>query len=122
MNAGLFGSSSPTSSAIHDLGSQRAALPPHPSSPAAYAVHFGSATGLPQSTTANSWGSSQPTSNVIGAGRYIPYPTRRPTPVSQSSPMGYNNAAAANAAAAAAHAAVAAVAASAHPLIYSLSQ
>jgi len=122
MSAGLFGSS-PTTSALHDLGSQRAALPPHPSSPAAYALHFGNANGLSQSATATTWGSSQPTSNVIGAGRYIPYPTRRPTPASNSSQMGYNNAAAANAAAAAAaHAAVAAVAASAHPLIYSLPQ
>jgi len=128
LNGSLF-SSSPTG--LHDLGSQRTSLPPHPSSPAAYAMHFGTTGGLTQSSSATTWGSSPLTistncqtasNNVIGAGRYIPYPTRRPSPGSNSTQMGFNGAAAANAAAAAAHAAAAAAAAASQGVYYSFPQ
>jgi len=114
-NGNLFGSS-PTG--ILDLGSPRSSLPPHPASP--FALNFGNG-------NANTWGGSTlgncPTSSgVIGAGRYIPYPTRRPSPGSNSSQMGFNGAAAANAAAAAAHAAAAAAAVAGQGLYYSFPQ
>lgn len=127
----LFGSS-PTG-ALHDLGSQRNSLPTLPTSPAAFGmpIHFGNSASLTQSSTSNTWGSVPFTisnncpsaqNSVIGAGRYLPYPMRRPAG-SNASQMGFNGAAAAaNAAAAAANAAAAVVAASSHPLLYSFPQ
>jgi len=116
--SGSLFSSSPTGP-IHDLTSQRNSLPGLPSSPAAYGMplHFGTNAAMP-SSTANTWGSApmamasncQPGQNsVIGAGRYLPYPMRRPSG-SNASPMNFNGAAAA------------VVAASSHPLVYSFPQ